>query len=338
MLQSPIRCTQNPTMGEEWRRGWHPERPGPLAPPAAAPVLVVGGGPAGLEAAATLVARGYDVTLADCSRELGGRTLRESALPGLSSYRRVSAHRLGRLRASPRATLLPGGDAITAATVLEAGFSRVLVATGSRWRDDGVGRSCRSPLRGLGEPGAPVAYGPEALMDGGGPVSGRVVLFDDDHYFIGGVLAELLLARGATVTVVTTAPLISAWTANTLEQSAVQARLLRLGATLLTQTRLVAAAAGGAVRLACTLTGREWAVAADSLVLVTERVPLDGLATDLARDPAALAAAGVECVRAIGDCLAPGTVAAAVYSGHLAARELDGGPPQPPLRERIALG
>ena len=142
----------------------------------------------------------------------------------------------------------------------------------------------------------------------------------------------------ATVTVVTTAPLISAWTANTLEQSAVQARLLRLGATLLTQTRLVAAETGGAVRLACTLTGREWAVAADSLVLVTERVPLDGLATDLARDPAALAAAGVECVRAIGDCLAPGTVAAAVYSGHLAARELDGGPPQSPLRERIALG
>jgi len=58
---SPIRCTQNPTMGEEWRRGWHPEyltgREGDDD------VLIVGAGPTGLECAVTLGKRGYKVTL-----------------------------------------------------------------------------------------------------------------------------------------------------------------------------------------------------------------------------------------------------------------------------------
>lgn len=336
MLASPIRCTQNPTMGEEWRRGWHPERAGPAAPPGAPPVLVVGGGPAGLEAASTLVARGYEVTLADAARELGGRSLREAALPGLASYRRVAAHRLRRLRLSPRATLAPGG-AVTAQDVLSAGFPRVLVATGARWRADGVGRSRRSPLPGLGAPGSPRAFGPEDLLDGGGPGAlERVVLFDDDHYMMGSVLAEVLLGRGADVTLVTPAAVVASWASLTLEQAAVHARLLRLGAKIAPHTKLVRADAGS-VALECVVTGREWSVAADALVLVTEREAEDGLVVQLSESPAALAAAGIESVRAIGDCFAPGTIAAAVYSGHLAAREMDGGSP-PPLREKLSLG
>jgi len=47
-LAFPIRCTQNPTMGEEWRRGWHPNRIEKAGSDAT--VLVVGAGPAGLEA------------------------------------------------------------------------------------------------------------------------------------------------------------------------------------------------------------------------------------------------------------------------------------------------
>ncbi|MEI7769617.1 MAG: hypothetical protein WCI67_06500 [Chloroflexales bacterium] len=62
----PIRCTQNPTMGEEWRRGWHPERIAPLR--RAAEVLVVGAGPAGLECARALGQRGYQVAIAERER------------------------------------------------------------------------------------------------------------------------------------------------------------------------------------------------------------------------------------------------------------------------------
>src|SRR5262249_33132737 len=73
---APLRCTQNPTMGEEWRRGWHPERIRPKRSDAR--VLVVGAGPAGLEAAQALGHRGYEVTLADRGRALGGRVALEA--------------------------------------------------------------------------------------------------------------------------------------------------------------------------------------------------------------------------------------------------------------------
>src|SRR5256886_14828294 len=67
----PVRCTQNPTIGEEWRRGWHPERIAPAG--SAASVLVVGAGPAGLECALSLGRRGYEVTVAEAADEIGGR-------------------------------------------------------------------------------------------------------------------------------------------------------------------------------------------------------------------------------------------------------------------------
>ena len=74
----PIRCTQNPTMGEEWRRGWHPERIATRTNDNS--VLIVGAGPAGLEAARALGQRGYRVTLADKANEAGGRLVTRTAL------------------------------------------------------------------------------------------------------------------------------------------------------------------------------------------------------------------------------------------------------------------
>ena len=87
-LGYPIRCTQNPTMGEEWRRGWHRDRIEKAGSDDS--VLVVGAGPAGLEASLALSKRGYDVILSDSREELGGRIVRESALTPLSEWRRVA--------------------------------------------------------------------------------------------------------------------------------------------------------------------------------------------------------------------------------------------------------
>src|ERR1035437_3228019 len=71
MTSTPLRCTQNPTMGEEWRKPWHPERIAPKA--SEAKILVVGAGPAGLEAARALGARGYEAPLSEATRGLGAR-------------------------------------------------------------------------------------------------------------------------------------------------------------------------------------------------------------------------------------------------------------------------
>ena len=79
MLTVPIRCTQNPTMGEEWRRGWHPEIMAPKEARSDKEILIVGGGPAGLECARALGQRGYSVVLTEARAKLGGRVQLEAS-------------------------------------------------------------------------------------------------------------------------------------------------------------------------------------------------------------------------------------------------------------------
>ncbi len=86
------------------------------------------------------------------------------------------------------------------------------------------------------------------------PLRGRVILYDDDHFYLGGVLAEMLAQNGCEVTLVTPAPMISYWTQFTLEQSRIQARLMKMGVNLLPQTLLVEIKPGS-VALTHSLTG-----------------------------------------------------------------------------------
>ena len=95
----PIRCTQNPTMSEEWRSGWHPEKINKKISDSS--VLIIGAGPTGLEAAHALGKRGYKVMLAEASRELGGRVSSEAKLPGLSQWARVRDYRLQQIEKLP---------------------------------------------------------------------------------------------------------------------------------------------------------------------------------------------------------------------------------------------
>ena len=94
------RCTQNTAFMEEWRKGWHPERMPPKG--ASNTVLIVGAGPAGLEAA---LAAGQARLARDAGRgdapALGGRVARERALPGLSAWGRVADYRTGQIAPMP---------------------------------------------------------------------------------------------------------------------------------------------------------------------------------------------------------------------------------------------
>ncbi len=141
-----LRCTQNPTMGEEWRRGWHPE----IIPPkkSEGSVLVVGAGPAGLEAALAAARRGFEVHLAEATSELGGRVTRESQLPGLAEWARVRDWRVGQLERMANVSIYRE-SALEAEHVLEFGARHVAIATGSTWRSDGVGRDSGFPVPGF---------------------------------------------------------------------------------------------------------------------------------------------------------------------------------------------
>jgi dimethylamine/trimethylamine dehydrogenase len=325
---SPIRCTQNPSMGEEWRRGWHPERMRPRA--SDAKVLVVGGGPAGLEAAQALGKRGHEVILVEADRKLGGRVTREARLPGLAAWIRVVDYREGQI--AKLSSVEEARDLVTADEILGYDFDHVAVATGSRWRADGVGRHHTHPIPL--DPSLSVLT-PDDLMAGGRPDGDHVVIYDDDHYYMGGVLAELLRGEGHAVTLVTPGISASSWTVATMEQHRIQARLLELEVEI-EASRAVTATTAGGVATACTFTGAEREIACDAVVLVTARLPDDGLYRELVDRRDEWAGAGIRTVRAVGDCWAPGTIAAAVWEGRRYAEELDE-PEALPLREVTEL-
>ncbi len=313
--KTPIRCTQNPTMGEEWRKGWHPERIQPKKSDDS--VLIVGAGPAGLEAARALGRRGYEVAVAEAGTVPGGRVTLESQLPGLAAWARVRDYRLQQINDMPNVSIYLDSR-LDAEQIREFGFQRVILATGARWRADGVGRKHRAPV-----PGHKTAsiLTPNDIMEGRA-AAGRVLLFDDDHFYMGGVLAEKLRLDGYEVTLVTPAADMSNWTHNTMEQARIQTRLLELGVDIVPLHGLAELRPDGAT-IACVYTGRTREIACDTVVPITSLSPNNNIYQQLMADDAALAAAGIKSVKAIGDCLAPSIIAAAVYAGHRAARELD---------------
>lgn len=308
-----LRCTQNPTMGEEWRRGWHPERIAPY--PKRENALVVGAGPAGLEAALTLARRGLDVTLTDARRHLGGRIAHEATLPGLATWGRVRDWRVTMLNKLPNVQIFLESR-LTAQDVSDLNPDHLVLATGSRWRRDGVGVVGMEPLS------FPKALTPDDVF-AGTPTPGPVVIYDDEHYFMGGALAEKLARSGHAVTLVTPYPQVSGWTIYTDEQGFIQDRLMSLGVTLVTQ-HLLAAQGPDHARITCATTGQPRDIACQSLILVTGRQPIDDLWQTLHSRR--------NTVR-VGDCLAPSSIADAVYSAHRYARLL-GEPDLPPRRER----
>jgi dimethylamine/trimethylamine dehydrogenase len=312
----PIRCTQNPTMGEEWRRGWHPERIAVRR--SSARVMVVGAGPAGLEAARALGQRGHEVQLLDARPEIGGRVNRESLLPGLAAWRRVVDWRRGEIGALPDVEVFPASH-MDAADVLESGVRDVIVATGATWRRDGRGRSTGTAVAGFEHDHVRT---PDDLLDDleSGQwrlPEGEVVLYDDDHYVMGGLLAELIAGRGHAVTLITPAPLASYWTQFTLEQARIEARLRSLGVRIVPRTTLQRISSGH-VRTAGVISAEQAEWAADSVVLVADRQPRIEVHDALVP---ALENGLLDSLTLVGDADAPGLIAQAVFSGHRAARQ-----------------
>ncbi|MBL6930060.1 MAG: FAD-dependent oxidoreductase [Rhodospirillales bacterium] len=324
----PIRCTQNPTMSEEWRRGWHPEKIQGKASDAR--ILVVGAGPSGLEAARALGQRGYEVAIAEATRDLGGRVSREAALPGLSEWARVRDYRLQQIGKMPNVEIYRESE-LSADDVLAFEADHVVIATGSHWRADGFGRHNSKALDTLGP--EEKLFTPDDIMAGNLP-EGRVILFDDDHYYMGGVIAEKLASAGITLTLVTPEDKVSAWGSYTVEQERTQGKLIDLGVDIVTAHGLEAFD-GKEAMIRCVYSGREKSITADALVMVTARLPNDGLYRSLLERMDSGADGAPQTLQKIGDCDAPAIIAAAVYAGHRYARELEDTTRQPPRRDRF---
>jgi dimethylamine/trimethylamine dehydrogenase len=316
MTISPIRCTQNPTMGEEWRKDWHPERIAPKR--SASRVLIVGAGPAGLEAARALGQRGYEVSLAEARKELGGRVSREARMPGLAEWARVRDWRVGQLSKLPNVAIYRDSR-MTAQDVLDFGAEHVVLATGCHWRRDGYGRSNGAAIDGF--IASPRVFTPDDLMDGRLP-QGRIVVFDDDGFYYASVAAELLRQHGGDVTYVSTDDSIAPWSQHTLDYRHIRKRMAELGIEPLVSHNITSFH-DDALLLENVWDHRVCELPCDAVVSITARLPDDALYQDLMMREAEWSAAGIHSIRCIGDAEAPGLIAHAVYAGHRYARELE---------------
>jgi len=263
--------------------------------------------------------------LAEASTELGGRINHECRLPGLAEWVRVRDYRVHQIQTMPNVDIFLDNH-LQAEDCLSIGADHIVIATGSKWHTNGFGRYHHRPCPDLG----PVEqiFTPDDIFKDRVP-RGRALIFDDDHYYMGSVLAEMLVVQGVEVCFVTPENLVSAWGVMTDEQYQAQQRLIELGVKIITAHGLDAYD-GSTARLSCVYTGRSQMLATDALVLVTSRYPVDGLYKEIASKVEA-GEPGSDLVSAldkIGDCNAPAIIAAAVYAGHRYARELgtDTGP------------
>lgn len=314
-LGSPLRCTQNPTMGEEWRRGWHADKvPKKHANES---VLVIGAGPAGLEAACTLGQRGYLVTLAEAQTSLGGRVTAESKLPGFAEWARVRDWRLGQIAKLPNVMVYPD-NRLDVDAVLDLEHQHLLVATGARWRDDGVGRWRQTAFEGAKNTDS--IFSVESILKGD-LADGSVIIYDDDHYYMSVAIALKLRAENIEVTLVTPEGRVGGWSYFTQEQHRSMVALIEAGVDVVSNQGLMSWN-GSEATIQCVFSEVESVIAGDYLIPVTARLPNDELWLDLQSRQHDFHSSGGLSMQLIGDGSIPGLIASAVYSGHKAAREL----------------
>jgi dimethylamine/trimethylamine dehydrogenase len=332
-----IGCTQNATAGEEYRRGWHPEKFEPAAN-ADNDVLVVGAGPAGMECAIVLAKRGFRrVHLVEAAPEIGGVMRWVPKLPGLGEWGRFLNWRAVQLEKLKNVEVITATE-LSAQGVREYGAEIVILATGARWATDGLNALTHEPISGA-DAAVPNILTPEQIMLEGKAVPGkRVVVYDAEGYFTAAGLAERLSGEGYDVELATCLERIAPVTDETLEGPMLRQHLHDVG--IRQRAGFLASEIADGVVRGMDEFGEPLELEADAVVLVTQRLSNEALYLELAQEPDALRAEGIEALYRIGDCVAPRIIAEASFDGHRLAREIDCEDPATPLpytRERIVL-
>jgi 2,4-dienoyl-CoA reductase-like NADH-dependent reductase (Old Yellow Enzyme family) len=296
-------CTINPASYRE--RLWGA---GSFTPAArASKVLIVGGGPAGLEAARVAALRGHRVKLVEARAQLGGALALWAQLPGREIWRSAIAWWQAELTRLGVEVQL--GREADAAGVLAEAPDAVIVATGARYSPGGRSVTFDADIPGHDQP---FVYRPEEILLGGARPSGRVVLFDGEGLHASAGIAEMLASAGADVLFVTAGftPL-SPRLVDNFEARFIVQRLKAAGVRF-SPTSWARHIGERTVTLYDVHTGDERTLDADAVVLVTGRAPLDALARELEGKVAQLFT--------IGDALAARPLAAATYEGQKFAR------------------
>lgn len=355
-MGAPMICTQNATSMEEYRRGWHPEKFAKSKDESM--VLVVGGGPSGMECARVLGERGYDVHLRVVEKELGGRMHEILGYPQLSEWRRLVAYRetqLGKLKNVE--VHLDVGD-MTADDILEYGADKIVMATGGYWATDGSNCVTHDPVDGI-DTSKPWIATPTQILLEGKDVGQKVVVLDGDGYFHGVSIAEYLRDMGKDVVIVTPFGSVGPYTHLTLEapnlhrmmhEKGIHEHVLhwvenveegKLNAYYLYRDgykRTSEPKTGEMPRRAGTDIKP---IIFDTLVAVTGRLPNDVVFRELMSRKDEWESQEILGVYAIGECYAPMIIADAIFSGHRMAREFESPNPQraqPYIRERQVWG
>jgi hypothetical protein len=298
-----ISCLINPSVGRESH--WGGDRIAPAA--TSRRVLVLGGGPAGLEAARVSAERGHDVGLIEAAEQLGGQwrlagrqPSRHQVLDHIAWYER-ELERLGvDIRRNEHAD-------VTAVAAARA--DHVIVAVGAALPAAGFQRALRlaDTLPGLERGSATTA---QAVLAGEIDITGRVLVLDDVDDWRGIGTAMFLQERGCSVTIATASPAVAGGLYHSAADVPARRRLALAGGELSPNT-VLAEWRGDAAVMRSTLTGSEIVSPFDWLVIAGTAVAR----TDLSR---ALDQHHI-VHSAIGDCLSPRTAAAAILDGRRAA-------------------
>jgi 2,4-dienoyl-CoA reductase-like NADH-dependent reductase (Old Yellow Enzyme family) len=301
-----ISCLINPSAGREFEWG------GDTFTAAEKPkvVLVIGGGPAGMEAARVAAERGHRVILAEATGQLGG----QFRLAGLQPRRGQITDlinwyegQLTKLQVEIRLnTYLDPADI----AMVEA--DEIVLATGSQPSMSGWQRGIpeRDSLPGID--GANV-WSVEDVMRREARLGKRVLLLDDAGNWRGPGTAWHLAEKEHAVTLLTADAYVGRDLARTAADFPMRARLKKLGVTFMTDS-VILEWHGHAATIRDLSKGDEEKLPFDSLVLATTNTADTGLLEELQ-------AKGV-AHRAIGDCLAPRQAAAAIFEGRRLALSL----------------
>tara|TARA_Y100001958_G_C21231911_1_gene557741 strand:- start:1660 stop:2625 length:966 start_codon:yes stop_codon:yes gene_type:complete len=303
-------------MGEEWRNGWHPEKV--IITKKRKKVLVVGSGPAGLEASRVLGKMGHKVALAEKSRELGGRIVTEAKLPGLSEWIRVKDWRITQINKCQNIEVFPESF-MTADSVLELGYENVIIATGARWAKDKIGRHSYFDFK---KADMKMIISGDEILESPIKSKSKFLIYDDDHYYFGSVLALELRKQGHEVTLVSPAGRVCSWGEFTDEQIRSNTEVMKAGIQVINNYK-IEIVMNGSAELYCIFSGEPKKVSCDFVVPITRKIPVTDLYDDLCSQVEYWGSNGVQKVIKIGDAEAPSIIAAAVYSGYRSAIEID---------------